>query len=392
MKRVLSFLFAALISQTSFEQVSTKPYSRQWLAGFMTAGADASSFRHFLVLPNGTLASFAAGEKPEPFAGIDNVAAISAGTFHILALKKDGTVWAWGKNDSWQLGNQALSKNKNALHSAVPVQVTGIKNAIAVSAAGVNSYALLADGTVWAWGNGNLGMAGDGGNVTTNITLRLAGRPVPVQVKGITNAIAIAGPMALLADGSVMSWGVGYYGTLGNGTAASSSTPVQVSGIKNAVAIGYREYGAMALLADGTVWAWGKNSKGQLGTSVPHKKDSDASSVPVQVKGLSNVVAIDAHTVCLALLKDGTVKAWGWGAVGGMGSGRAGTNDAVDVPLTVPNVKNAVAVKSGNGYGVALLKDGTIMGWGADMVKEGVYHQTWTPVPIGKLEKFPTTP
>jgi len=384
MKKILCFLFNALLVQHSFEQANTKPSGPYGLDGFMTDGADASSFKHFLLLPNGTLASFAPGEQPQQFQGIDYVTAISAGTFHMLALKKDGTVWAWGRNDSRQLGNQLLSQKE--MPSAVPVQVTGIKNAIAISAKHANSYALLADGTVWAWGNGNMGMTGNGGNITkAGTSARWSAPMIPIQVNGIKNAIAIAGPMALLADGTIMTWGDGSYGRLGNGTNTTTSTPVPVSGIKNAIAIAYREYGALALLADGTVWAWGRNIKGQLGTAVPAKTPNDASNIPVQVNGLNNVIAIDANTVCLALLKDGTVKAWGWGAVGGMGSGRPGSNDVNTVPLKIPGISQVITIKAGNGYGTALLKDGTIMGWGANMVKEGIYHQTWTPVKIGKI-------
>jgi alpha-tubulin suppressor-like RCC1 family protein len=384
MNRIFFFLIILFIGERSLGQVNAKLHAG-WCGGFLTAGANGSSFKHFIVLSDGTLASFAPGETPQPFHGIDNVAAISASTFHILALKKDGTVWAWGENDNWQLGNREFAKKE--MRSNVPVQVTGITNAIAISAIGENSYALLADGTVWAWGSGNVGMAGDGGAISgRNINHLYTGKAVPVQVKGITNAVAIAGAMALLADGTIVTWGDGSYGRLGNGTISHTSAPVKVSGIRNAVSIACREYGGLALLADGTVWAWGRNIKGQLGESVPHKNPNDHSSVPVQVKGLNNVVAIDAHHVCLALLKDGTVRAWGWGALGGMGTGRGTSGDVNAVPLKVLNVSNAVAIKAGNGYGIALLKNGTIMGWGANMVKEGVHHNSWTPVKIGELD------
>jgi alpha-tubulin suppressor-like RCC1 family protein len=386
MKSIITLLLLTLSINISNAQLKpSQSPGQNWLEGFMTAGANASSFRHFLLLADGTLQIFAPGEQPKTLQGIDNVAAISAGTFHILALKKDGTVWAWGGNSDRQLGNETLAKNEKS--SDFPVQVTGISNAVAISAKGLNSYALLSDGTVWAWGNGNLGMSGDGKEITSSLTsAHWSGRSVPVQVKGIHNAVAISGPIALLSDGTVFTWGDGYYGRLGNGAAITSNVPVQVKGINSAVAIAYREYGALVLLADGTVWAWGSNIKGQLGTGNANTGEKNGSSVPVKVQGINNAVAIDANNVCMALLKDGTVKIWGWGAVGGMGSGAPGSNDINGNPLPVPGINNAIAIKAGNGYGCALQKDGSLKGWGANMVAAGVYHQTWKPVAIAKVQ------
>ena len=388
MKRTIYFFLLIIFSRQSVAQLKADTWpNNNWLEGFMTGGASASTFRHFLLLPDGTLQIFAPGETAATFPGINHVKAISAGTFHMLALKDDGTVWAWGSNDDRQLGNELLAKNEQ--RSDVPVQVTGIKNAVAISAKGSNSYALLANGTVWAWGNGNLGMTGDGKEITSSLTsAHWSGRPVPVQVKGITNAIAISGPMALLADGNIMTWGDGYYGALGNGSNETTNAPVQVKVLSNAVAIAHREHGALALLADGTVWAWGSNIKGQLGTGSANTGEDKFSNTPVKVTGIDNAIAIDAHNVCIALLKDDTVKVWGWGAVGGMGSGTPGRNDINGSPLTVPGITHAVAVKAGNGYGFALQKDGSLMGWGANMVATGIYHQTWKPVKIIQI----TTP
>jgi len=383
MKKITCFLIIALAAQHSLAQLTAYACRQNWAEGFMTYGASSSTFRHFILLPGGTLQTFAPGETPHAFTLIDNVMAISAGTFHILALKKDGTVWAWGSNDDRQLGNEALAKKEQ--RSDVPVQVTGLGNVVAISAKGKNSYALKADGTVWAWGYGNLGMTGDGNNLTSSlINAHWSGRSVPVQVRGITNAIAIAGPMALLKDGTVVTWGDGYYGRLGNGTNTTTNIPVQVKSIAHAIAIAYREYGALALLADGTVWAWGSNIKGQLGTGIANVGESKASNIPVQVQGINNAIAIDANTVCIALLKDGTVKAWGWGAIGGMGQGRPGGNDINAIPLTVP-VTNVIAIKAGNGYGMALQKDGAITGWGVNMVTGGNYHQTWKPLVVAAI-------
>jgi alpha-tubulin suppressor-like RCC1 family protein len=299
MKKTIYLLIIFLINLPSLAQLKTKPWPAQgWLESFMTGGANAATFRHFLLLPDGTLQTFSPGEKPQSFPGIDHVVSISAGTFHMLALKDDGIVWAWGGNSDRQLGNELLARNEKS--SDIPVQVSNLKNVVAISAKGLGSYALLKDSTVWAWGYGNSGMMGDGATLTGPLTsAHWSGRPVPVQVKGIHNAIAISGPMALLADGTIMTWGDGYHGRLGNGTDITSNVPVKVQGISNAIAIAYREYGALALLADGTVWAWGSNIKGQLGIGSNAAGDNKESNVPVRVQGISNAVAIDANTICL---------------------------------------------------------------------------------------------
>ena len=106
------------------------------------------------------------------------------------------------------------------------------------------------------------------------------------------------------------------------------------------------------------------------------------------MQGINNAIAIDAHAVCLALLKDGHVKVWGWGAVGGMGFGAAGGNDINGVPMNVPLTGETKAIKAGNGYGFALQRDGSLLGWGANMVTSGNYHQTWKPVKIS-IVKMP---
>ncbi|HLZ87065.1 MAG TPA: hypothetical protein VKQ52_07495, partial [Puia sp.] len=107
--------------------------------------------RYFLLYTDGTVHQFAPGEQPQPFEGIDQVISLASSDKHVVALRRDGTVWTWGNNESGELGYPTPGKVPWAYHSS-PMQVKGIAHAVAVSAKYNCSNALLADGTVWTWG------------------------------------------------------------------------------------------------------------------------------------------------------------------------------------------------------------------------------------------------
>ncbi|HEV2329300.1 MAG TPA: hypothetical protein VGY56_10990 [Verrucomicrobiae bacterium] len=136
---------------------------------------------------------------------------LSAGQRHALALRSDGSVWAWGTNQFGELG-----LGTNALILA-PTRIASITNVIAISAGPLHSLAVEGNGTVWAWGTNNDGRLGSGNFVT-------ASNPVAVAV--ITNATLVAAggnhSLALLANGSVMAWGANYGGQLGTGNTIST--------------------------------------------------------------------------------------------------------------------------------------------------------------------------
>lgn len=385
MNALCSLLLALFIFiTTGVAQSPEKPIGttqQGWMATIITSDA-RSVVAHYILMADGTVQSFRPGGELEPVS-IDNVVGIAGGLFHVIAVKKDGTVWTWGRNDDLQLGNQTLAAKKE--NSNIPVQVTGITNAIQVSAAAKTSFALLADGTIKAWGVGNSGMTGDGKELTGEMTTaRISGRATPVAVKGITNAIAVSGAMALLADGTIMTWGRGRYGRLGNDSTDNVAAPVAVPGIKNAIAIAGYEDGGMALLADGTIWVWGKNYKGQLANGTRGNMDNEFSAVPLKVPGINNAIAITAGATCFALLKGGSMKAWGWGEVGATGAKRGDVNST---PVPVPGITNATAIKAGNGSGFALLPDGTVMGWGANTQATGLYKHSYSPIKIASVRR-----
>jgi alpha-tubulin suppressor-like RCC1 family protein len=204
-------------------------------------------------LGNGTVTRVA--DRPVRVAGLTRVKAIAAGDGSAYAIRRDGTVWAWGSGQWGALGNGKTS------HRTRPVRVAGLRNIVAISSSdGATKYAVRSDGTVWAWGSGKFGALGNG---------RSASHALPVRVLGMRGAVAVAGAAntgyALKKDGTVWSWGLGSTGQLGNGRRAISTRPVRVLGLTRVKSIAAGGDSGYALQRDGRLWSWGDNSYGQLG-------------------------------------------------------------------------------------------------------------------------------
>src|SRR3990172_3621138 len=295
-----------------------------------------------------------------------NAVAIAGEGDHSLALKNDGTVWAWGLNVSGQLGN-GTNTNSN-----VPVQVTGLTGITAIAAGQDHSLALKNDGTVWAWGYNLYGQLGNGNNTNSN---------VPVQVAGLTGITAIAGggrahSLALRNDGTVWAWGFNTSGQLGNGTLTNNNVPVPVSSLTAVTALAGGGNHSIALQNDGTVWTWGYNINGQLGNGT-----FTNSNVPVPVTSFTGVSAIssgDLHS--LALKNDGTVQAWGNNASGQLGNGTF-TNS--NVPVPVSSLAAVTAIAGGANHSLALKNDGTVRAWGLNSYGQlGSGNNTDSNIPV----------
>ncbi|NOV00989.1 RCC1 domain-containing protein [Paenibacillus planticolens] len=235
--------------------------------------------------------------NPVQVSNLTDVIDVEAGFYHSLALKSDGTVWAWGSNVYSELGDGTTTNR------STPVQVSGLSNIVSISTKNYHSLAIKSDGTVWAWGYNTDGQLGDG-TTTTPLT--------PVQVSGLSNISYVSAgsthSLAIKSDGTVWAWGNNTTGQFGDGTTTSHTTPVQIPGLSNVKVVEADWHHSLAIKNDGTLWAWGYNDAGQLG-------DGTTGSTylsPVQVAGLSGVTAVSTSaTFTVAQKSDGTVWAWG---------------------------------------------------------------------------------
>ncbi|MBF0340543.1 MAG: matrixin family metalloprotease, partial [Magnetococcales bacterium] len=265
------------------------------------------------------------------------------GRYEIYAsIKDDGSLYDHTNNVSNP--GDAGTGIRGLLHRSVTVLD-------AVKAGLGHSVALLADGTVWTWGKNGDGQLGDG---------TVLDRSYPRRIASLTKVVAIAAgdqhTLALQADGSVWAWGRNDSGQLGNGATTPSSTPVMVAGLSQVVGISAGASHSLAVKADGSVWAWGANSAGQLGDNTTISR-----STPVQVPNLTSIRQVKAGSGhSLALKTDGTVWAWGSNT-----SGQLGNNSQQNSSQPISSyISDIVTIDAASAHSMALQSNGSVWMWG----------------------------
>jgi len=301
---------------------------------------------------------------------LQGVAQLATGHFHSLAVTDDGAVWGWGNGQSGQLGVDV-----DGFTAGVPIRAKGADGSafgdVKSVAGGLDhTVAMRADGTVWAWGNGIYGALGDG-VVSGHIAVRA------VQVTDSSGgsfkgaASVAAGAYFSLAtktvDGSVWAWGYNRYGKLGDSTVANRGTAAPVllaSGVPLTGVTKVAAGGDHALaIKEGNVLAWGDNTNGDLGngtltwSGAPVLVETDPG---VPLAGVVDVAAGTYHSV--ALTGDGQAYSWGTNTAGALGDGTTNRRTrAVQVKDGAGNVLSGIkAIAAGDNCTVFLMRDGTV--------------------------------
>ena len=324
---------------------------------------------------------------------------ISSGDYHTCVIRNDSSVLCWGFGADGRLGygNTNNVGDTETPGSVGPVDLGAGRTAVAISAGGAHTCAILDNGSVLCWGYGAYGQLGYGnannvGNTPAD-TPKLVG---PVSLGAGRTAVAIsAGDLqtcAIMDDGSVRCWGDGYNGQLGYGNrdsvadgrakAAGGTDPsvasagaVDLGGGHTAIAISAGGLHTCAILNDRSVRCWGSGTNGQLGygaTTNVGGMETPAAAGPVHLGPGRTAEAISAGaTDTCAILDDGSVRCWGYAGYGELGYGNQ--TSIGDTPNETPGIvgpvnlgpeRTAVAISAGTDHTCARLDNGGVRCWG----------------------------
>ena len=298
--------------------------------------------------------------SPTQVGSLTNWFSIAMGSNDVNAIKTDGTLWSWGKNQYGQLGQNDTTSRSS------PTQVGALSNWKHISGVGLSYGGIKTDGTLWTWGYAppvSDGVLGLGDNVH---------RSSPTQVGALSNwkqlSVGSDHMAAIKTDGTLWIWGANDKGELGDGTVIPKSSPIQVGSLTNwaSVNCGYGFWGITAAIKnDGTLWTWGYDAYGMLGLGDAYVSRSS----PTQVGSLTNWRQVSCGYSSAAVKNDGTL--WTWGNDGGWGTLGIGNIYATDnylgsklSPVQVGTLRNWKEVRVGYRNMMAIKYDGTLWTWG----------------------------
>ncbi len=283
-------------------------------------------------------------------------------------------LWTWGNNDQGQLGN-----NDRTTRSTPVTTLLGGTNWKSIACSAEIISAIKTDGTLWTWGLGAFGSLG------VNDT---ESRSIPVTTfAGGTNWKQVSANQhmaAIKTDGTLWLWGrTNGFGQLGVNDTASRTTPVTTllggNNWKSVVSCG--SFFTTAIKTDGTLWLWGRNSSGQLGVNNTTNRNTPVTTL-LGGTNWKSVAGGDGHTI--AIKTDGTLWSWGTNT-----SGQLGVNNTTSRSTPVTTLlggNNWKSIACGFYHTAAIKTDGTLWVWGSNTNGQlGVNNTTARSTPVTTL-------
>jgi len=298
--------------------------------------------------------------SPVRIGAFTNWIAVSAGAHYTVAIASDGSLLAWGENFYGQLGDGSdLSLNNRPVQRPVRVN-TPYNDWGYVSSGREHTAAIRKDGSLWTWGRNNWGQLGDG-------TTEDRSRPVQIGENQNWRAVSAgySHTIAISTDGSLWAWGWNGAGQLGNGTIVDSHIPVQIGCDTSWAIVSVGFLHTAAIKKDGSLWAWGRNDRGQLGDGTGGDRH-DIQSSPVQIgqdTGWAMVSAGYSHTA--AIKKDGSLWMWGFNDLGTLDNNPSDYFELFHKsPRQVGEDTNWIYVSRGDWHTVVIREDNSLWTWG----------------------------
>ncbi len=308
------------------------------------------------------------GQIPRQIGRDNDWISVAVGESHALAIKANGSLWAWGKGSFGQLGVGVLEDKRE------PVRIGSDIDWKTAAARADASFAIKTDGSLWAWGRNRYGCLGDGTEVN---------RPAPTRVGTGTDwtglALAAFHTLALKADGTLWGWGANQFGQRSTGPSAPQLYPKQIGTDHDWTCISAAYGSGGAIKADGSLWGWGDNRAGQLGLTTAEKVPN-----PVRIGPDGYWIAVETRqTRSFVIGKDQTLWGSGGNEFGKLGIGsKAARSDWTAVGGNRRWTLVAATVDST----FALQADGSLWAWGHNhrgQLGDGSTIDRLSPVRIG---------